>query len=173
MNAETVAAAKGAVELLQESGYRFANRFGGDMPVLYSDEPAPLGTGSGPSPMQLLAAAVGNCLAASLLFALKKFKQSPEPIGADAVAIEGRNDQNRLRIESIRVRLTLGVPAAKLEHLDRVLERFEDYCTVTQSVRLGSRITTPRARVPAAGALPARPPRSPGVPRAGAPHPGP
>jgi len=137
MNAETVAAAKGAVELRQESGYRFANRFGGDLPVLYSDEPAPLGTGSGPSPMQLLAAAVGNCLAASLLFALKKFKQSPEPIAADAVAIEGRNEQNRLRIASIRVRLTLGVPAAKLEHLDRVLERFEDYCTVTQSVRLG------------------------------------
>ena len=73
--------AKPAVELRQESGYRFANRFAPAMPILHSDEPPPLGTGSGPSPTQLLAAAVGNCLAASLLFALKKFKQSPEPIG--------------------------------------------------------------------------------------------
>jgi uncharacterized OsmC-like protein len=134
MNAE---AAQGGVELRQESGYRFENRFGPGIDVLHSDEPAPLGTGSGPSPMQLLAAAVGNCLAASLLFALKKFKQAPEPIAAHAVAIEGRNEQNRLRVQSIRVRLTLGVPAAKLEHLDRVLERFEDYCTVTESVRQG------------------------------------
>ena len=33
--------------------------------------------------------------------------------------------------------LTLGVPAASLEHLDRVLASFEGYCTVTQSVRQG------------------------------------
>lgn len=125
------------VDLAQESGYRFANRFGPGMPLLYSDEPAPLGTGTGPSPMQLLAAAVGNCLAASLLFALRKFKQSPEPITARAVAVEGRNEDKRLRVRSIRARLTLGVPAARLEHLDRALERFEEYCTVTQSVRQG------------------------------------
>lgn len=125
------------VELRQESGYRFANRFGPDLPVLYSDEPPPLGTGTGPSPMQLLAAAVGNCLAASLLFALKKFRQAPEPIGAVASVTEGRDDRKRLRVTGIHVRLELGAPAASFEHLDRALERFEDYCTVTQSVRLG------------------------------------
>lgn len=125
------------VDLAQEAGYRFANRFGPGMPVLYSDEPAPLGGGTGPSPMQLLAAAVGNCLAASLLFALKKFRQSPEPITAHAVAVEGRNANQRLRVQAIRARLTLGVPAAGLQNLDRALERFEDYCTVTQSVRAG------------------------------------
>ena len=31
--------------------------------------------------------------------------------------------------------LTLGVPAAKLENLERVLGSFEDFCTVTASVR--------------------------------------
>jgi hypothetical protein len=31
----------------------------------------------------------------------------------------------------------LGVPAAALTHLDRVLDQFEAYCTVTQSVGLG------------------------------------
>jgi hypothetical protein len=33
--------------------------------------------------------------------------------------------------------LHLGVPANKLEHLDRVLEQFENFCTVTQSVGQG------------------------------------
>jgi organic hydroperoxide reductase OsmC/OhrA len=37
--------------------------------------------------------------------------------------------------------LTLGVPAADLEHLDRVLEQFENFCTVTQSVGQGIKVT--------------------------------
>lgn len=123
------------VELKQETGYRFANHFGEGMPVVHSDLGPPLGTGSGPSPEHLLAAAVGNCLASSLLFSLKKFHQSPEPISAVATATEGRNDKNRLRVQGIKVTLTLGVPAAKLENLERVLGSFEDFCTVTASVR--------------------------------------
>ena len=125
------------VALRQENGYRFANDFGAGMPVLYSDEPAPLGTGTGPSPNQLLAAAVGNCLAASLLFALGKFKQQAGPIRATALAREGRNEQKRLRIQQIEVRIDLGVRAGAVENLERILATFEDYCTVTQSVRGG------------------------------------
>jgi len=123
------------IELKQETGYRFANHFGEGMPVVHSDLAPPLGTGSGPSPEHLLAAAVGNCLASSLLFSLKKFHQSPEPISAVATATEGRNEKNRLRVQGIKVTLTLGVPAAKLENLERVLGSFEDFCTVTASVR--------------------------------------
>jgi uncharacterized OsmC-like protein len=123
------------IELKQEKGYRFANDFGGGMPVVYSDLGPPLGSASGPSPEHLLAAAVGNCLASSLLFSLKKFHQSPEPISAVATATEGRNEKNRLRVQGIKVTLALGVPAAKLENLERVLGSFEDFCTVTASVR--------------------------------------
>lgn len=123
------------IELRQETGYRFANHFGEGMPVVHSDLGPPLGAASGPSPEHLLAAAVGNCLASSLLFSLKKLKQSPEPISAVATAIEGRNDKNRLRVQGIKVAITLGVPAAKLENLERVLGTFEDFCTVTASVR--------------------------------------
>ena len=39
--------------------------------------------------MQLLAAAVGDCLSASLLFALRKFKQAPEPISCEVQAETG------------------------------------------------------------------------------------
>jgi uncharacterized OsmC-like protein len=130
------------VTLTQRHDYRFEVQFGGEAPVLTTDEPAPLGTGLGPSPVQLLAAAVGNCLSDSLLFALRKFRQAPEPIGCTVQAGIGRNADKRLRVQSITAVLTLGVPAGQLEHLDRVLETFEQYCTVTQSVGQGIAIQT-------------------------------
>jgi hypothetical protein len=42
-----------------------------------------------------------------------------------------------MRVLGMRAVLTLGVPAASLAHLDRVLGSFEAYCTVTQSVGQG------------------------------------
>jgi uncharacterized OsmC-like protein len=125
------------VQLTQQHDYRFDIHFGGDVPVLTGDEPAPLGTGLGPSPVQLLSAAVGNCLSDSLLFALRKFKQAPEPMRCDITSQVGRNPEGRLRVLAMKAQLTLGVPAASLQHLDRVLEQFEAFCTVTQSVGQG------------------------------------
>lgn len=129
------------VSLVQQHDYCFDIHFGGDIPVLTGDEPAPLGTGLGPSPVQLLSAAVGNCLSDSLLFALRKFKQAPEPIRCDITSQVGRNPEGRLRVLAMTAQLTLGVPAASLLHLDRVLEQFEAFCTVTQSVGQGVPIT--------------------------------
>lgn len=125
------------VQLKQKQDYQFDIHFGGEVPVVMADEPAPLGAGQGPSPVQLLAAAVGSCLSDSLLFALRKFKQTPEPIACDVQAEVGRNAEGRLRVLGIKAVLTLGVPAASLAHLDRVLGQFESYCTVTQSVGQG------------------------------------
>jgi hypothetical protein len=73
----------------------------------------------------------------SLLFALRKFKQQPEPLTCAVTANVGRNAENRLRVLGLDVQLTLGVPAAQLEHLDRVLASFEDFCTVGMSVAQG------------------------------------
>ena len=125
------------VRLTQSQDYRFDVEFGGEVPVLRTDEPAPLGTGTGPSPVQMLAAAVGNCLSDSLLFALRKFRQQPEPLRTEVLAEVGRNADGRLRVLKMTATLHLGVPAASLEHLDRVLGSFESYCTVTQSVGQG------------------------------------
>jgi uncharacterized OsmC-like protein len=122
------------VKLRQQQDYQFQIHFGAGLPVLMGDEPAPLGQGKGPTPVQLLAAAVGNCLSDSLLFALRKFKQAPEPIQCDVAAQVGRNPEGRLRVLSLKAVLTLGVPAASLVHLERVLEQFESFCTVASSV---------------------------------------
>lgn len=124
-----------AVDLTQERDFQFTARFGGDIPDLLVDEPAPLGEGKGPSPDQLLAASVANCLSASLLFALRKFKQDPSFIKTHAEAIIERNDEGRLRIAQVDVSITLSNPASSYTHLDRALSQFEDFCTVTQSIR--------------------------------------
>jgi len=130
-----------SVELQQQQDYRFEVHFGGMVPPLLADEPPPLGHAQGPSPVQLLAAAVGNCLSDSLLFALRKFKQAPEPLRCVVTANVGRNAEGRVRVLAMQAELTLGVPAAELAHLDRVLEQFESFCTVTQSVGQGIPIT--------------------------------
>jgi len=128
---------KPRVVLRQQQDFQFAIDFGAGIPPLMGDENPPLGQGQGPTPVQLLAAAVGNCLSDALLFALRKFKQAPEPISCEVTAEIGRNAENRLRVLGLDVALTLGVPAAKLEHLDRVLDQFEAFCTVGASVAQG------------------------------------
>ena len=125
------------VQLRQQQDYQFQIDFGEGIPVLVGDEHAPLGQGQGPTPVQLLAAAVGNCLSDSLLFALRKFKQAPEPITCDVAAEVGRNAEGRLRVLELKVVLTLGVPSATLAHLERVLDQFEAFCTVASSVSQG------------------------------------
>jgi len=130
------------VRLQQQTDYRFEIQFEGGAPTIVGDEPPPLGQSAGPSPVQLLAAAVGNCLADSLLFALRKFKQAPEPLRCEVQAEVGRNAEGRMRVLHMTATLHLGVPAGSLLNLDRVLDQFEAFCTVTQSVGQGIAITT-------------------------------
>jgi uncharacterized OsmC-like protein len=129
------------VQLQQRQDYQFEVQFEGGVPPLLADEPPPLGQSLGPSPVQLLAAAVGNCLSDSLLFALRKFKQSPDPLTCTVSAEVGRNAEGRVRVLGMAARLNLGVPASSLDHLDRVLGQFEAFCTVTQSVGQGLPVT--------------------------------
>ena len=124
------------IELVQQADYRFEVHFDNPaVPVLLTDENAPLGGDAGPSPSRLLGTSVANCLAASLLYSMRKFKNKPEPIRAQASVSLARNEQRRLRVERIAVDLHLGVAASEIAMLDRILEQFEDFCIVTQSVR--------------------------------------
>ena len=125
-----------SVTVRQQSDYQFLIDFSG-IATLQSDEPPPLGKGAGPTPNHLLAAAVANCLSASVLFALRKYKQDPGGITTTATCTIDRNEQNRLRVQKIDVRIRFGRTAAELAHLDRALAQFEEFCTVTQSVRSG------------------------------------
>ena len=118
-------------------GFEFKVKFdwsGADELLL--DEPDPLGGERGPNASRLIGAAAGNCLSASLLFCLGKAKVD---VTGMKTVIEGRmerNEQKRMRIGGLAVKIELDTPADKSK-LDRCLNLFEDYCVVTQSVREG------------------------------------
>lgn len=126
-----------SVTITRQDRYKFLIDFGPGIAATVADEPPPIGEGTGPSPQQLLAAAVANCLSASLLFAVGKFREDPGRLTATATCDIGRNENNRLRVTAIKVAITLGVAPDTLPHLDRALAQFEDFCTVSQSVRAG------------------------------------
>ncbi|MHB1248467.1 MAG: hypothetical protein ACYCZL_03530 [Polaromonas sp.] len=72
-----------------------------------------------------------------MLFSLQKFKQDAGGITTTATCLIDRNESNRLRVLRIDVAIQFGKEGAQLNHLDRVLDQFEDFCTVTQSVQAG------------------------------------
>ncbi len=123
--------------LEQQEDFAFLIRFDQDIPPLLTDEPPPLGHDAGPNPTRLLAASVANCLSASLLFALRKFKNTPGQVNTSVTAHMERNEERRLRVGRVDVAIQFDSPADSMEHLDRVLDQFEDFCVVTQSVRSG------------------------------------
>ena len=135
--AVAAAASEIRIELVRQSDYRFETRFDDPaIPALLTDEAAPLGGNAGPNPVRLLAVAVANCLAASLLFAMRKFNSDPGPLRAVATVQLARNPQNRLRVGRIAVDLHLGTGASQVPMLQRILGQFEEFCVVTQSLRV-------------------------------------
>lgn len=127
-----------SVTLDWKGKYAFSVDFAQDgVPPLRTDESPPLGDGEGPSPASLLAAAVGNCMAASFRYCLDR--AGVELLGLQTT-VEGtivRNERGRLRIGELRVRLEPRVDPANCEGLDRCIETFEDFCIVGESVRKG------------------------------------
>lgn len=125
------------ISISQTSDYKFEVDFGAALSPIMADLPPPLGEGSAPSPEHLLLAAVANCLSASLLFALRKFKQNAEGIKTTISCTVERNEQKRVRVTHINAQIDLGKAAAEFEHLERILAQFEEFCTVSQSVQAG------------------------------------
>ena len=124
------------VTLERQDGYRFLVDFHDGRPPLEVDEQPPIGDGNGPNPARLLAAAVGHCLSASMLFCLQKSRVDVSSMRTDVRARVARNERGRLRVTEITVELH---PEVGSDHgrLARCRELFEDYCVVTASVRGG------------------------------------
>lgn len=132
--------AEGQIRLTleQDSDYAFRIHFDETLlEPLLADEASPLGHDRGPTPSRLLLASIANCLSASLLFALRKYKNQPGTLRAEITATPSRNADGRLRIPKAFVTLQLPEGNEDYQHLERILDQFENFCTVTQSVRHG------------------------------------
>ncbi len=128
-----------AIRIQQIQDYEFQVRF--DKPQyadLVLDEPPPLGRDAGPNPARTLAAAIGDCLCASLVFcAQRKLGLKLTQLTAEVKVQIVRNENKRLRVGRVQVTLDPGLDADGLEKLKPCLGLFEDFCTVTQSIRQG------------------------------------
>ena len=126
------------IKLERIDGFQFRTDFPGtEVAPLIVDEPAPLGTGTGPNPARLLAVAVGNCLSASLLFCLGKSRVEVGGISTTVVGTYRRDEQKRLRIGGLKVTLQIDIAEGDLQRANRCLDIYEDFCVVTASVRKG------------------------------------
>jgi uncharacterized OsmC-like protein len=128
------------VHLERRDGYRFESQASEDGrphgAPFYSDEPDPVGSASAPATPALLGAAIGHCLSASLLEALRHAHIPVESLGTDVDCVVIPNDEGLPRIDRVDVviRPALPVMAARAH---RCAELFENHCTVTSSVREG------------------------------------
>ncbi len=127
-----------STKLERIEGYRFKVGFDVDtIPSLVVDEMAPIGQGLGPNPSRLLSVAVGHCLSSSLLYCLNKAKVRTTKLDTTVMTKIDRNAEGYLRIQGLNVRIQLQVNEEDKLRVPRCLALFENYCTVTQSVREG------------------------------------
>ena len=136
------------LQVEQVDGFEFRVRFDKEQYAdLAMDEPPPLGRDTAPNPTRILAAAIGDCLSASLVFCLKRRGVVVSGLRAEVRMQLVRNADKRLRIGNIAVSLHPRDPIPD-EILDACLKTFEDFCVVTQSVREGIDVKVSVSRPP-------------------------
>lgn len=125
------------LQVEQVSGFDFRVRFDKESYAdLRIDEPPPLGQDTAPNPARILAAAIGDCLSASLVFCLKRRGVTMEGLRSSVHVQLVRNEHKRLRVGRVEVTIHPGSPIPD-EAFEACMKTFEDFCVVTQSVREG------------------------------------
>jgi organic hydroperoxide reductase OsmC/OhrA len=126
------------VTVSRRQGFSFSAGFDNDgWPAVLVDEPRPVGGGAAPNPTRMMGVAVGSCLSASLLFCLGKARVDVDGFESTVEGTVSRNADGRLRITELRVTLAPSVHNADRQRMQGCLSLFEEFCTVTASVRRG------------------------------------
>jgi len=126
------------VDVVHERDFVFKVDFGLEgVDDMVMDEPEPVGGGIGPNAGKLVAAAVGNCLSASLLFCLRKSRVEVSGMKTTVEGIVARNEEGRWRIRELNVEVAPEVDEDQGKQLERCIEIFEQFCIASQSVRQG------------------------------------
>jgi uncharacterized OsmC-like protein len=120
-------------------GYEFVAEFNDvpGVPSILFDEPEPLGANRAPNAAAVLGAAIGNCLAASLTFCLRRARMDVQDMTANVTTHVAKNEKGRFRVRTIDVELTPVLGAANGSQRQRCEGLFEDFCIVTASVQNG------------------------------------
>ena len=139
-----------SMKMTKTGPLQFQTEFDQNYPNLMIDEPVE-GGGSGlyPNPSRILTAAVMSFLSSSFAFCLEKSRISSNDfeLTTTATTTIDRNEQNRLRVKNINVEIKpVFKNEANVEELKAKFQRcvsiFQDYCTVSASIKQGIDITT-------------------------------
>ena len=128
------------ISMIMKDNYKFEVDFGkSTIPSLLMDESeaVPGGEGLGPSASMLLAAAVGNCLSASLTFCITKMKLEVINLKTKIKFTRKRNEEGFWRISRIDVNLEPEVASKEVSQYLKCVEIFKKYCIVGGSVEVG------------------------------------
>ena len=90
-----------------------------------------------PGATQFLAAAIGQCLSASLLMCVRKSRVETGLMRTRVKMQIDRSDRGRLRVKNVDVEIDPAITGADQQKAQRCVGLFEDYCTVSQSIREG------------------------------------
>lgn len=142
------------VSVTLQEAYQFLATFHKfpDAPPYLLDEPPPVGAARGPNAAALLGAAIGNCLASSLLFCLRRARIDVTDLESRVKVHVVRSEKGRLRVGGIEVEIEPRFAAGTdSDRLERCKTLFEDFCIVTASVRKGIdvqvKVSPPEAQV--------------------------
>ena len=128
------------VHLRHDGGYRYISQASEDGRLhgepYVSDEPDPVGQASGPATPALLGSAIAHCLSASLLEALRHAHLQVLDFETEAVAVVIPNEEGLPRIDHVDVKIRPRLAEAS-PRMQRCADVFENYCTVTSSVKRG------------------------------------
>ena len=108
--------------------------------LMDESEDIPGGEGKGPTASMLLAAAIGNCLSASLYFCLTKKKNTVNELKTKVIVFRERNKEGFWRISEAKVIITPDIENAEDSSVQRCIEIFRKYCVVSSSIEEGIKI---------------------------------
>lgn len=131
------------LSMIKLDDYKFIIDFNKDsIPDLFMDESEdiPGGEGKGPSASMLIAAAIGNCLSASLQFCLTKKKNKVNELKTKVVILRERNKDGFWRISEANVTINPDIENAEDSSVQRCIEIFRKYCIVSSSLEAGIKI---------------------------------
>lgn len=127
-------------DMYLEGNYKFHITFDlPNVPEFLMDEPPEIGgDGAGPNAARVVAAGVGDCLSASLIFCLRKMKIPIKDFRTHVKAVVERNTEGLLRLSHIYVTIKpkIGKEYEK-KNLERCMNIFQKYCIVSDAIRHG------------------------------------
>ncbi|MHA1198922.1 MAG: OsmC family protein [Candidatus Heimdallarchaeaceae archaeon] len=128
------------IKMERKDNYKFEVDFGSELiPNIVMDEPTDLegGEGKGPYASMLIAAAVGNCLSASLAFCATKKQIELLELRTVVRLKKERNEQGFWRISKIKVDLEPVVEDKENSNFLKCKDIFQNFCIASKSIEDG------------------------------------